>query len=131
MVANKWIKQMYGYVSDINVEEIASHIANNNLKEWIESWGASFRNIIRSVNSCYEEAEGWIYVGVNKPDNEEIVQLLIYDDHYDSPDTYTISGWRLNDVWITDNELVSGTVVAWKPLQTALSANAVEDLGWV
>ena len=131
MVSEKWIKDMIGYIADVNTKEIADHIANNNLKEWIDSWSNSFSKLVKSVVKCYEEDNGWISVKDIKPQEENPVQILVYDDHFDYPDIYVDTGWRINDAWISHDELVEGHVIAWKPLETPLAVKEIRELGWI
>lgn len=131
MVSEKQIKDMIGYIADVNTKEIADHIANNNLKEWIDSWSNSFSKLVKSVVKCYEEDNGWISVKDIKPQEENLVQILVYDDHFDYPDIYVDTGWRINDVWISHDELVESHVIAWKPLEKPLAVKEIKELGWI
>ena len=138
MIAKEWIEKVFGYIDDVNVKEIGSQISDNNLQRWIEAWGHGFKSLIREIEKCYEKSEGWILLRENAPDEEQIVQILVYDDHADYPDTYSDFGFRiktngnvLTDKWIADNEIVCGDVIAWKPLHKPLSVKELKELGWL
>lgn len=139
-VAEELIQKMFGYVNDINPKEIASQIESGHLLQWTETWGISFKRLIREVMKCYEDAHGWIFVMEAKPRSEEIVQLLVYDDHGDYPDIYVSCGFRyainkcgVDDIWISadDTSIFHDSIVAWKPLQEPLKLKELQDLGWL
>ena len=138
MIAKEWIKKVFRYIDDVNVKEIGSQISANNLQRWTEAWGYSFRNLIREIERCYEKSEGWILLSENAPDEDQIVQILVYDDHSDYPDTYSDFGFRvktngsiMSDKWIVNNEIICGDVIAWKPLSKPLSIKELKELGWL
>lgn len=63
----------------------------------------------------------WNYIDGNKnkimPPTQETVQLAIRDDSGDTTSYGVIAGWRLmDDIFISDNDVVRGEVYAWKPL---------------
>ena len=138
MIAKEWIEKVFGYIDDVNVKEIGSQISNNNLQSWIETWGYSFKNIISEIERYYEKSKGWILLKENAPNEEQMVQILVYDDHFDYPDTYSDFGFRiktneniLDDIWIVNNEKVCGEVIAWKPVHKPLSVKELKELGWL
>ena len=61
------------------------------------------------------EAE-WIPCSERLPSNDESVIVSVLDDHGDTPWKYTTVAWRYNGVWISDNDILCGTTVAWMPL---------------
>ena len=130
MVAKELENKVFKYINDINLDEISNNLAMNRLREWLEEQKLSIKRAIIQIERCYEEHSGWISLSEEKPGEGEIVQLLIYDDHYDYDDTYVMFGWRVNDIWISDNEIIDCKVVAWKPGEKPLSPKEVIDLGW-
>lgn len=60
----------------------------------------------------------WIPCGENSmpPWNEEVI-VTVMDDSGDTPFEYTCSAWWFQDkIWISDNDIVFGEVVAWMPM---------------
>lgn len=142
MVADKWIKNMYSKIDAICLKEISSHLANNNLKDWIDSWQADFKRTVREVNDCYGESDGWIKVSEELPNEEDPVQLLVYNDKGDYISIYVEPGWRISgtrergkicekSIWIAGNELVDGEVVGWKPMTNPLDLKTLKELGFI
>ena len=134
MVAEKWIIEMLGCIEDVNLKEIASHIADNTLLRWIESWNLHFRNLVKQVNDCYKISDGWIYIENAKPEEFELVQILTYNKSF-HPEVYSKTGWCVKpkvgrELWISGSEIVE-KVIAWKPLDAPLSLDEVKKLGWV
>ena len=58
----------------------------------------------------------WIPVEERLPNGQENVIVTIYDDHGDTPWEYTTNAWHIDGVWIADNDIVCGSVLAWMPL---------------
>lgn len=54
--------------------------------------------------------DGW----EKEPPLHEDLIVTIYEDNCDSPYYYTTSAWYINGIWIVDNEVPTGTVVAWQ-----------------
>lgn len=138
-VAEELRRKINGYIDDVNIKEIASQIESNNLRQWTESWGNAFKRLIREVLNCYEQNHGWISIKEAKPRSEEMVQLLIYDDHGDYPSVYVDCGFRYevgrvgqSEIWISyDDHVTHEKVIAWKPLQDALTVKEIKELNWV
>ena len=55
----------------------------------------------------------WTSVDQELPPEQEQVIVSILDDHGDSPYRYTTAGWRVDSIWIVENE-VNPYVVAWR-----------------
>ena len=58
----------------------------------------------------------WIPIEKGSPNNDEDVIVSVLDDHGDTPWKYTTVAWLCNGVWISDNEVLFGSVTAWMPL---------------
>lgn len=58
----------------------------------------------------------WIPIEKGSPNNDEDVIVSVLDDHGDTPWKYTTVAWLCNEVWISDNEVLCGSVIAWMPL---------------
>lgn len=59
----------------------------------------------------------WIPVDEEMPPWNEEVIITVLDDHGDTPYTYTTAAWWLQDtIWISDNDIVQGEVLAWMSL---------------
>ena len=58
----------------------------------------------------------WIPISEGLPHEQESVNVTVVDDHGDNEWKYTTTAWRINDIWISNDEVVMGTVVAWAPL---------------
>lgn len=65
----------------------------------------------------------WIPISERLPNDQELVNVTVVDDHGDNEWRYTTAAWRSYDMWIFDNELVMGTVVAWAPLPKPYERN--------
>ena len=61
-------------------------------------------------------AQQWIPCNERLPSGQENVIVTIYDDHGDTPWEYTTNAWHIDGVWIADNDIVCGSVIAWMPL---------------
>ena len=62
--------------------------------------------------------QNWIPISERLPSEQENVIVTIYDDHGDTPWEYTANAWHIDGVWIADNDIVCGSVIAWMPLPT-------------
>ena len=60
MISKEWITKMFGHIEKIDTETIATHIAKNDLKEWIADWKADFIKTINSIRKTHEKYGGWI-----------------------------------------------------------------------
>ena len=67
-----------------------------------------------AINALKQTA--WIPVGERLPSGQENVIVTIYDDLGDTPWEYTTNAWHIDGVWIADNDIVCGSVLAWMPL---------------
>ena len=65
----------------------------------------------------------WIPISERLPNDQELVNVTVVDDHGDNEWRYTTTAWRSYDMWVSDNELVMGTVVAWAPLPKPYERN--------
>lgn len=74
----------------------------------------SLLEIARYIKDLEQEVE-WNYCNEQEPGEYESVIVTIMNDHGDYPFYYTTSAWHVGDIWISDNEIVSGSVFAWKP----------------
>lgn len=63
--------------------------------------------------------DGW----EKEPPFHEDLIVTIYDDSGDSPYYYTAPAWCVNEIWIVDNEVPMGTVVAWQYLPKPCDMN--------
>ena len=69
----------------------------------------------------------WRWCFNTKPEDDDRVEVLCYDDHGDTPYTYVSTGWRLGDYWIVNYDTCYD-VVAWKPLTKPLSVEEVRRM---
>lgn len=73
--------------------------------------------LIKDLHSVSTEKTGhWIPVSARLPSDDEHVIVSVLDDHGDTPWKYTTVAWLCNGVWISNNDILCGTVVAWMPL---------------
>lgn len=63
-----------------------------------------------------ERHEKWIPCSEGLPNDDESVIVSVLDNRGDVPWKYTTVAWRCSGVWISDNDILCGTVVAWMPL---------------
>ena len=71
---------------------------------------------IKKLPSVTPKQTKWIPCSERLPDYDTQVIITVLDDSGDNPYRYTTVGWRFYDAWISDNELVFGKVLAWKPI---------------
>lgn len=140
MIAKEVERKLFGYIDDVNLNEISSQIANDNLKNWISAWSTSFKKSISNLLVSDECTYGWIPLCEAKPIMEEPVQILAIDNSFDRPDTYVTCGYWVNysdnedcDVWISydDAQAIHGIIVAWKPFGEILEIKDLKKLGWI
>lgn len=117
---NDLVNEMYGYISDINPQEIASHIADGTLNDWIQAWRSSFERYIRKLLEEYRKEDGWILVSEKTPELKETV-LLAYIDRW-LCNVHVATGYKFlicEGIYVyylsDDNIPINGKVVAWKP----------------
>lgn len=109
------LKEILGYISDINPQKIASHIdiADGTLNDWLQVWRSSFECYIRKLL----KEDGWILVSEETPELKEIV-LLAYIDRW-LCDVNVVTGYKFKGIdvyYLSDNDTpINGKVVAWKP----------------
>ena len=58
----------------------------------------------------------WIPCSERLPSDDEYVIVSVLDDHGDTPWKYTTVAWQCGGVWISDNDILCGTAIAWMPL---------------
>ena len=136
VVPRKIISELCGLADDVNCEEIASHIATGNLKEWAESWRSSLKNKLCKIEDIYENHNGWIPLTVSKPSLETPVQLVLCVEYADgSQFTYTGCGFRYKnggeDIWISEGNVVHDKVIAWQPLEKEIEYDELKEIGWI
>lgn len=83
-------------------------------------WCETLRMAIKALSEPH-----WIPISEGLPNEQESVNVTVVDDHGDNEWRYTTTAWRSFDMWISDNELVMGTVVAWAPLPKPYERNRV------
>lgn len=130
MVATQVLNEINNYINDVNVQEIASQIASNNLDGWIKSWSKAIKDCVVRCFECYNSNNGWIFLTPkNKavPPQLDPVQILVLEDCGDQPFVYSETGWTVDNVWISHDGLVEGQVVAWQPLAKELSLKRIRE----
>lgn len=118
--SNKLDKEIYGYIADINPQEIASHIADGTLNNWLQVWRSSFKYCIHQCIEEYRKEDGWILVSEKTPKLKKPV-LLAYIDR-ELCDVHVATGYKFlisEEIYVyysSDNYIpINGKVVAWKP----------------
>lgn len=81
-------------------------------------WAETIRMAIEALSEPY-----WIPISEGLPHEQELVNVTVVDDHGDNEWRYTATAWRSYDMWISDNEVVMGTVIAWTPLPKPYERN--------
>lgn len=93
---------------------------SEHIKKWLDEYGEepSIRRYVELIDMAIDALKqtAWIPVGERLPSGQENVIVTIYDDHGDTPWEYTTNAWHIDGVWIADNDIVCGSVVAWMPL---------------
>lgn len=114
------LKEMLGYISDINPQEIASHIADGTLNDWLESWRSSFEYYIQQCVEEYGKEYGWILVSEKAPELKETVWLAYIDRALCN--FHVVTGYKflicegIYVYYLSDSDMpINGKVVAWKP----------------
>ena len=80
---------------------------------------AELQGDYETMKNAYEDALAdaeWIPCSERLPSDDEYVIVSVLDDHGDTPWKYTTVAWLCNEVWISDNDILCGTAVAWMPL---------------
>lgn len=85
------------------------------LKFIVDDYSDSIEEAIDTAIDALKQT-AWIPVEERLPSGQENVIVTIYDDHGDTPWEYTTNAWHIDGVWIADNDIVCGSVVAWMPL---------------
>ena len=117
---NDLVNEMYGYISDINPQEIASHIADGTLNDWIQAWRSSFERYIRKLLEEYRKEDGWILVSEKTPELKETVLLAYIDRWLCNVHVATCYKFLICEgiyvYYLSDDNIpINGKVVAWKP----------------
>lgn len=104
---------------DMAIEALKEQEISNELQEYAYECG--YEHFFHECQSCEyrrigNKAQDWIPISERLPHDQELVNVTVVDDHGDNEWRYTTTAWRSYDMWISDNELVMGTVVAWAPL---------------
>lgn len=69
----------------------------------------------------------WIPVSERLPSDGEYVIVSVLDDCGDTPWKYTTVAWLCNGVWISDNDILCGTAIAWMPLPQPYKAGGTNE----
>lgn len=81
----------------------------------VQGFEWQFKKLV-DLPSVSMEKIGWTPVSEGLPSDDEYVIVSVLDDHGDTPWKYTTVAWLCNGVWISDNDILCGTAVAWMPL---------------
>lgn len=118
--SSKLVKEIYGYIADINPQEIASHIADGTLNDWLQVWRSSFEHYICQCVEKYGKEDGWILVSEKAPELKETVWLAYIDSGLCN--VYVATGYKflicegIYVYYLSDDDTpINGKVVAWKP----------------
>lgn len=90
-------------------------VGEGELKTWYNGIDKDMRKALDMAIEALSK-QYWIPISERLPNEQESVNVTVVDDHGDNEWRYTTTAWRINDIWISDNDLVMGTVVAWAPL---------------
>lgn len=104
---------------DMAIEALKEQEISNELQEYAYECG--YEHFFHECQSCEHrrignKAQDWIPCSERLPSDDEYVIVSVLDDHGDTPWKYTTVAWRCNGVWISDNDILCGTAVAWMPL---------------
>ena len=88
------------------------------MERWTELFQIQARGVLtaRNIIEDLPSTNQWIPCNERLPSGQENVIVTIYDDHSDTPWEYTTNAWHIDGVWIADNDIVCGSVIAWMPL---------------
>ena len=118
-------KQLTDMVFDINPAEISSHIENDSLRQWCQTWGSKMLEIISSIpfakDGNYEKgyqdglnADKWIHCKDRLPDDlSEVIVCL--EDGFVTSTLYGFGEFAPKST-ITRKFVKGSPVVAWQPL---------------
>lgn len=114
------LKEILGYISDINPQEIASHIADGTLNDWLQVWRSSFKYCIHQCIKEYRKEDGWILVSEKTPKLKETVWLAYIDRELCNVHVTTGHKFLICEeiyVYYSSDDYIpiNGKVVAWKP----------------
>ena len=79
------------------------------------------------VLSNLENPNRWIHVSERMPSEYEYVIVSVFDDNGDTPLKYTTVAWLCNGVWVSNNDILCDTAVAWMPLPKPYEPQESED----
>ena len=100
---------------------VQDHFNANGFKGYDD--GQKMMDRIKALPSADAE---WIPCSERLPSEYEYVIVSVLDDHGDTPWEYTTVAWLCNGVWISDNDILCGTAVAWMPLPTPYKGGDTE-----
>jgi len=111
-------KQLTDMVFDINPAEISSHIENDSLRQWCQTWGSKMLEIISSIpfakDGNYEKgyqdglnADKWIFMEDKEPETNGSY-LTLHENGGMNVGTWTNWGWMFGH-YVKD-------VIAWQEL---------------
>ena len=105
--------------------EEAKDIINKVRYEYTFNCSKNSLKVVRAFSMAIEALSEpcWIPISEGLPNEQEDVNVTVVDDHGDNEWRYTTTAWRIHDIWISNDEVVMGTVVAWAPLPKPYERN--------
>lgn len=102
----------------MNREEAIAILKESNIIDLANGNTKGREAVDMAIEALTATVPGWIPCSKNSmpPWNEEVI-VTVMDDSGDTPFEYTCSAWWFQDkIWISDNDIVFGEVIAWMPL---------------
>lgn len=94
-------------------------IESRQTEQWIDAdvdYNNGLESALAEIKSLPSAEAEWIPCSERLPSDDEYVIVSVLDDHGDTPWKYTTVAWQCGGVWISDNDILCGTAIAWMPL---------------
>ena len=78
---------------------------------------------VMDLIDCMPDSYDWIPVSEQLPNEAESVIVTVRNAQGDTPYEHTTTAWYYDGIWIADNDLMCGNVIAWMPLPEPYQEN--------
>ena len=128
MIPVEFRNLLFQKISEVNLDNIATAIKEDDLQEWISSWKSSLLStLLDAFSSCDDRNKGWVLCEKQLPNETEIVQILSLDENGDYSIMRVDTAWRHGDKWISHDDFAYD-VIAWQPLANPMLLKDYKEL---